>query len=525
MAGGAAPGSSRAGSAKRNGRRRRPRLEGLESRQLLTTTLNDGFGLTGVAGPQGITAGPNGTVWFANTLSSQVQSLTANGTGGGTLGLAHTVGADPEGIIYVPGGNIWFTETGASAIGEIDPNQIDPATGTLGKYLGDFATPTANSGPQGITYDPATKLVYFTETLAGQIGSFNPATITSSAGISESNAVPTFGVTGSPLPNGITYDKADGKLWFVAQGTNQIGMFDPATNTFNTTAYNLPNASANPRPTSIALGSDGNLWFNDYATGQVNMFNPESKSFAEKGPWFPSSAAVSANPGAAITGVTAGPDGDIYFTAAGKGQVGWFKPSDLAATTNPDSAMGFANTPNVSSGPMEITAGPDGNVWFTENNGATGDGAIGVADLATQVSITSGPPSSVTVGDPFGLTVNVTYVGTGTPFNAPVTVSLASGPGGSLGGTTTVSAVNGVATFTNLTLSTAGSGYSLMVSGDGTTLATPNSITVTPTPTSPSPTPTSPSPTPTSPSPTSPTTTPTPTPRRRSSPSRSARSI
>ena len=121
----------------------------------------------------------------------------------------------------MPGGDIWFTETGASAIG-----RIDPATGA---YLGDIATPTANSGPQGMTYDPANGLVYFTETIAGKIGSFNPATITSSAGISESSAVPTFGVADPPLPNGITYDPADDKIWFVEQGTDQIGMFDPAT--------------------------------------------------------------------------------------------------------------------------------------------------------------------------------------------------------------------------------------------------------------------------------------------------------
>jgi streptogramin lyase len=491
----AAPGTSRRGPGKKKERRRQPRLEGLESRQLLSTTVNDGLALSADAAPEGITNGPNGTVWFADTgdnspgQTNYIQSITTNGNGGGTLNSPIAVGVetDPTGITYVPGGNIWFTEAGSSAIGE-----IDPATGT---FLKDFATTTTGSTPQGITYDPANGLVYFTEILSGQIGYFNPATITSPADITEIK-LPTniFGASSQSLPNGITYDPADGDLWFVAQGSNQIGMFDPATNAFNTTGYNLPNASANPRPTSIAVGSDGNLWFNDYTTGQVDMFDPATKAFAANGPWSLPTAAVNANPGAPIAGVAAGPDGDIYVTVGGNGQIGWFNPTALAATKNPNSVIGFVSTPNTQSGPTGIAAASDGNVWFTELDGATGDGAIGVADLGTQISVTTAPPSSVTAGGTFGLTIAVDYANGGavdTGFSGPVTAALEGGPAGSsLGGNTTVSAVGGVATFTNLTISDAGSGYSLRLSGNAATATatTPGTITVTPSPTSPTPT-------------------------------------
>src|SRR5262249_49134353 len=147
-------------------------------------------------------------------------------------------------------------------------------------------------------------LVYFTEGLTGRIGFFNPATITSSSDINDNNVVPTFGSSALPIPNGITYDPADGKLWFVEQGENRIGMFDPATQSFNTTAYNLPNASKNPLPPSIALGSDGTLWFNEYSTGQVDMFNPASRTFAANGPY--SLPASANNPKAPIVGIAAG---------------------------------------------------------------------------------------------------------------------------------------------------------------------------------------------------------------------------
>ena len=240
----------------------------------------------------------------------------------------------------MPGGYIWFTETGGSAIG-----RIDPATGA---YLATSPRRPPICGPGDGLRPGERPCLLHRQRLAGKIGYFNPATITPSAGITESDAVPTFGVAGSPLPNGITYDPADGDLWFVDQGTNQIGMFDPATNSFNATAYNLPNASANPRPTSIALGSDGNLWFNDDATGQIDMFNPTTGNFAANGPW--SLPSADANSGAAIMGVTAGPDGDIYFTVQGKGQVGWFNPSLLTATSNSNtnSVIGFADVPNGS---------------------------------------------------------------------------------------------------------------------------------------------------------------------------------
>ena len=49
-----------------------------------------------------------------------------------------------------------------------------------------------------------------------------------------------------------------------------------------------------------------------------------------------------------------------------------------------------------------------------------------------------------------------------TGYNGSVTIALANNPGGStLGGTLTVPAVNGVATFSGLTLNKAGTGYTL----------------------------------------------------------------
>ena len=86
---------------------------------------------------------------------------------------------------------------------------------------------------------------------------------------------------------------------------------------------------------------------------------------------------------------------------------------------------------------------------------------------ATQLVLTTPPPSELTAGTGFGLIVDAEddQGQIDTNYNSMVTVALASGPSGSsLGGTVTVTAINGVATFSGLTLDTAGTGYTLQLS-------------------------------------------------------------
>jgi len=65
--------------------------------------------------------------------------------------------------------------------------------------------------------------------------------------------------------------------------------------------------------------------------------------------------------------------------------------------------------------------------------------------------------------------------------SASITLALGNNPSGAtLGGTTTVAAVSGVATFSNLSLTTAGIGYTLVASSSGLISATSNPFDVTP---------------------------------------------
>ena len=200
----------------------------------------------------------------------------------------------------------------------------------------------------------------------------------------------------------------------------------------------------------------------------------------------------------AAWGITAGPDGNVWFTVRRRHDIGMInlttdaitdlhhphrqfrcqmgsRRAPTATSGSPSHGhvgkLGSINPttdaiteypiPYASSSPTGITTGPDGNLWFTD----PGTNAIGVATLTTsQLVVTTQPPASVTAGSPFGLTVEAEN-SSGNPitsFNGTVTVALASNPGGAtLGGTLTATASNGVATFSGLTLNKAASGYTL----------------------------------------------------------------
>jgi hypothetical protein len=83
------------------------------------------------------------------------------------------------------------------------------------------------------------------------------------------------------------------------------------------------------------------------------------------------------------------------------------------------------------------------------------------------------PAVRVAIEDQFGNVV--------TGNNSTVSVAIASNPGGgTLSGTTTVTAVSGVATFPNLSINKAGTGYTLAASDGALTGATSNAFNITP---------------------------------------------
>jgi hypothetical protein len=160
-----------------------------------------------------------------------------------------------------------------------------------------------------------------------------------------------------------------------------------------------------------------------------------------------------------------------------------------------DSGFSLAHTftgTALSSGSFTYTAREgDGSYAFrsiaTDNAGNTQPTLAAaqtstLVGTATHLVVSVQPPSSVTAGSGFGLTIEAVDASgnVDTAFVGSVTLTISDNPGGgTLGGTITVGAVNGVANFSGLTLNKAGSDP-LQATSSGLTSVITNAITVTP---------------------------------------------
>lgn len=142
--------------------------------------------------------------------------------------------------------------------------------------------------------------------------------------------------------------------------------------------FPLPTAASGP--TGIAAGPDGNLWFTAYEGNFIGRITPAG-AVTE----FPLPL-----PASGPHGITAGPDGNVWFTEALANRIGRITPSGTITKFSIPTAVSL---------PLGITSGPDGNLWFTEGFGnrigrITPNGAITEFVIPTGASF----PSGITAG-------------------------------------------------------------------------------------------------------------------------------
>jgi len=109
--------------------------------------------------PEGITAGPDGSLWIPLQLGV-ITRLTTSGSR--TDFPLPNNNALPSGITSGPDGNLWFTEYVGNKIARI----------TTAGVITEYAVPTSGSYPFGITTGPDGNL-WFTE-IGSRIGRLNP---------------------------------------------------------------------------------------------------------------------------------------------------------------------------------------------------------------------------------------------------------------------------------------------------------------------------------------------------------------
>lgn len=196
----------------------------------------------------------------------------------------------------------------------------------------------------------------------------------------------------------------------------------------------------------------------------------------------PALAGTGITPAVTVTATDSSGITDIHFTGAVTVTIG-ANPAHgtLTGTTTETAVAGVATFADLSiSAPgsgYTLTAGAPGAVAATSVAFAI------MAAPASQLAFTVQPGSAATGA---AITPAVTVAATDqagntdTNYHAAVSVALGTNPGGgTLSGTTTVTAVDGVATFPGLNIDKPGTGYTLVASASGLTAATSTAFSIT----------------------------------------------
>jgi streptogramin lyase len=266
---------------------------------------------------------------FTITLSSGGrQTVTVTDTAdpslNGTADIVNTFSTNGDGQITTgPDGNLWFTA--GSAIGK-----LNPANGAITEFTLSTLAYSITAGPDGN--------LWFTEPGANDVANINP----------NNGAITTFAVPTSRCYPGAITAGPDGNVWFTEKFAAKIAKIDPASG--HITEYALSSDAQG----GITAGSDGNVWFTQGIA--LAKIDPSTGQITE----FPISTA-----GTGPDQITGGSDGNLWFTDVGLNEIGRISPLTGEINEFP--------VPARQSNPLQwslqgITAGPDGNVCFLEED-------------------------------------------------------------------------------------------------------------------------------------------------------------
>lgn len=461
--------------------RKHPRIscqricEPLERRALLSATLTSlaSFDSGSESGASGLIADASGVLYgttnpsinfsaYSNQgVAYEVNPLTNSLTT--IANISNTDGSDPLGLI-VNGSGILY---GSDQFSDI--YSIDPATSSIDTVTG--FNQSANTGvqPNGkLVFDASGNLYGTTEGNGninlypningyGSIFELNPSTNTVTT-------LFTFNGTNGISPRGGLITDTSGNLYgMTSNGYDTIFEFTPSSNTFTTLATlhgqgqniydngdlvmdgnnNELYGTTNGLPNTSPEGSENTIFSLDLNTDTLSTIRKFS--------------------GEVVGSLVVDDAGNLYGTLNGNGPGTVFELSG----PNHDILTTLATFNTITSGyaPNGLVMDSSGVLYgTTTEGGAYGNGTffeISGINSASQTLVYSQEPSNAVVGTkmkpPISLDIDDENGQTVANDNSTVTLSVQSGPqGGTLGGTTSVAAVDGVATFSDLTLSVPG---------------------------------------------------------------------
>jgi hypothetical protein len=357
----------------------------------------------------------------------------------------------------------WSATSGALA----SPTSVTNAAGiatnlwTLGSDLGEQKAVASSSGLNGspVTFNAtsaagvATKLVFITKPATVIAGRVIAPSIVVQAQDGLENLQPSF--TGS-----VTISIARGASSATLGGTTTItavaGVATFADLSIATSGTNYKLAVA-----SGTLATDTSSNFDVTAAAAANLAasagTAQSGSVGRPLP-APLSATVTDAFGNPVSQV------NVVFAVAGGG-------GTLSNSTVPTNSAGIAST-SWTLGPLTGSQSVTATAAGLTGSPATFT-ATALAGTAKTLAVTTSPAGAVAgaaLTPPIVVTANDASGNAATGFTGTVSLSFDANPAGAtLGGTTSVAAVAGVATFANVTLNKAGAGYRLRANASGLT--------------------------------------------------------
>lgn len=146
-------------------------------------------------------------------------------------------------------------------------------------------------------------------------------------------------------PHGVIVDD-EGVPWITDGGLNAIVSVDPATS--DVTVYPLPDDRPDANLNTAAFAGDGQLWF----TGQSGIYGSLDTTSGEM-------TVYDAPEGRGPYGITATPDGDVYYASLAGSHVGMIQP---------DGAVTVLEPPTSGQGARRVWSYSTGAIWVSEWN-------------------------------------------------------------------------------------------------------------------------------------------------------------
>ena len=198
---------------------------------------------------------PDGTVWYTAQRTGALGRLdpATKRTTDVPLG----TGSAPHGVIVGPDGAAWVTDSGLNAV-----VRVDPATNEIQR----FPLPADRSGANLNTAVFDRRGILWFTGQSGVYGRLDPATGEMTVYDAPRGRGP-YGITATP----------DGTVWYVSLAGNHLARVDPGTGRATVIEPPTPNQGAR----RVWSDSRGRLWVSEWNAGQVGLYDPASNTWKE----------------------------------------------------------------------------------------------------------------------------------------------------------------------------------------------------------------------------------------------------